>query len=144
MAPPAPVIRIRARQGWVGLNVRELWSYRELLYFFVWRDLKVRYKQTAFGALWAIIQPFLLMVVFTLFLGRISGIAPPGVPYPLFSFAGLVPWTLFAASLAGASNSLVDAANLLQKVYFPRLLLPAAATGSFLIHFRLPWPCSGC
>jgi lipopolysaccharide transport system permease protein len=103
----------------------------------VWRDLKVRYKQTAFGALWAIIQPFLLMVVFTLFLGRISGIAPPGVPYPLFSFAGLVPWTLFAASLAGASNSLVDAANLLQKVYFPRLLLPAAATGSFLIDFAI-------
>ncbi len=85
--------------------------------------------------MWAIIQPFFLMVVFTLFLGRISGIAPSGVPYPLFSFAGLVPWTLFAASLAGASNSLVDAANLLQKVYFPRLLLPAAATGSFLVDF---------
>ena len=110
---------IRPR-GRLALDLHELWSYRELLYFFVWRDLKVRYKQTAFGALWAIIQPFLLMVVFTLFLGRISGVAPAGTPYALFAFAGLVPWTLFAQSLIGASDSLVDASNLLQKVYFPR------------------------
>ncbi len=119
----------------MALNLRELWAYRELLYFFVWRDLKVRYKQTVFGALWAVIQPFMLMVVFTLFLGRISGIAPEGVPYPLFAFAGLVPWTLFSQSLIGSSDSLVGASNLIQKVYFPRLLLPVAAIGSYLLDF---------
>jgi lipopolysaccharide transport system permease protein len=119
----------------VALNLRELWAYRELAYFFVWRDLKVRYKQTFFGALWAVIQPFMLMVVFTLFLGRISGIAPVGVPYPLFAFAALVPWTLFSQSLIGSSDSLVGASNLIQKVYFPRLLLPVAATGSYVLDF---------
>ena len=128
---------IEPSRGWHRLDLRELWEYRELLYFFVWRDLKVRYKQTAFGALWAIIQPFMLMVVFSLFLGRISGIAPAGIAYPLFAFAGLVPWTLFAQSLIGSSNSLVEATNLLQKVYFPRLLLPAAATGSYLVDFAI-------
>jgi lipopolysaccharide transport system permease protein len=128
-------IVIAPSRGWHRLDLRELWEYRELLYFFVWRDLKVRYKQTAFGALWAIIQPFLLMVVFSLFLGRIGGIAPAGLAYPLFAFSALVPWTLFAQSLIGSSNSLVDATNLLQKVYFPRLLLPAAATGSYLVDF---------
>ena len=127
---------IRPR-GRLALDLRELWAYRELLYFLVWRDLKVRYKQTAFGALWAIIQPFLLMVVFTLFLGRSPVWLRPGLPYPLFAFAGLVPWTLFAQSLIGASDSLVDASNLLQKVYFPRLLLPAAATGSYLLDYAL-------
>jgi len=132
--PPA-VIRIGPRRGWVSLNLRELWSYRELGFFFVWRDLKVRYKQTLFGALWAVIQPFMLMVVFSLFLGRISGIAPAGVPYPLFAFAGLVPWTLFSQSLIGSSDSLVGASNLIQKVYFPRLLLPVAAIGSYLLDF---------
>lgn len=131
------VLRIQPHTGWVALDFRELWAYRELLYFFVWRDLKVRYKQTAFGALWAVIQPFMLMVVFTLFLGRLSGIAPEGVPYPVFAFAGLVPWTLFAQSLIGSSASLVDASNLLQKVYFPRLLLPVAAIGSYLLDFAI-------
>jgi lipopolysaccharide transport system permease protein len=130
-----PVRIIKPRKGWAPINFRELWDARELLYFFVWRDLKVRYKQTIFGALWAIIQPFMLMVVFTLFLGRISGIAPGGVPYPLFAFAGLVPWTLFAQSLIGSSDSLVESSNLIQKVYFPRLLLPAAAIGSYLLDF---------
>jgi lipopolysaccharide transport system permease protein len=133
---PAAVV-IRPHRGWVALNLRELWSYRELLYFFVWRDLKVRYKQTVFGALWAVIQPFMLMVVFTLILGRINGIAPERIPYPLFAFAGLVPWTLFAQSLIGSSGSLVDASNLLQKVYFPRLLLPAAAVGSYLLDYAI-------
>ncbi len=134
---PVSTTIIRPHHGWVALNLRELWSYRELLYFFVWRDLKVRYKQTVFGALWAVIQPFMLMVVFTLFLGRISGIAPEGVPYPVFAFAGLVPWTLFAQTLIGSSSSLVDASNLLQKVYFPRLLLPVAAVGSYLLDFAI-------
>lgn len=130
-----PVVRIEPSRGLVRLGLGELWSHRELGYFFVWRDLKVRYKQTVFGALWAIIQPVLLMLVFSLFLGQVSGIAPEGVPYPLFVFAGLVPWTLFSQSLTGASNSLVNAANLVQKVYFPRLLLPAAAVGSYVLDF---------
>ena len=128
---------IRPNRGWVSLNVREIWSYRELLYFFTWRDLKVRYKQTVFGAAWAVIQPFMMMVVFSLFLGRISGIAPAGVPYPLFAFAGLVPWTLFSSGLNGSSASLVGAANLIQKVYFPRLLLPLSAIGSYLLDFAI-------
>lgn len=126
---------IRPHPGWAALELQELWSYRELLYFFVWRDLKVRYKQTVFGAGWAVAQPFLLMVVFTLFLGRVGGLNPGGVPYPLFTYAALVPWTLFSASLIGASSSLVDSANLLQKVYFPRLLLPVAAVGSYVVDF---------
>jgi lipopolysaccharide transport system permease protein len=128
-------IRIRPHHGWVSLDWRELWSYRELGYFLVWRDLKVRYKQTVFGALWAIIQPFMLMVVFSLFLGSMRGIAPTGVPYPLFAFSGLVPWTLFSQSVTGSSNSLVGASNLIQKVYFPRLLLPISAIGSNLLDF---------
>jgi len=134
---PRETLLIRPRTGWVGIDLRELWSYRELLYFLVWRDLKVRYKQTLFGALWAVIQPVLLMIVFTLFLGRLAGIAPGGIPYPLFAFAALVPWTLFAQSVVGASSSLVDASNLLQKVYFPRLLLPIAAIASYLLDFGI-------
>lgn len=134
---PIPTLLLRPKSGWVRLNLRELWAYRELAYFLAWRDVKVRYKQTVFGAAWAVIQPFLLMVVFTLFLGRVAGIAPSGVPYPLFSFAGLVPWTLFATSLIGASDSLVGASNLIQKVYFPRLLLPVAAIGSHLLDFLI-------
>jgi lipopolysaccharide transport system permease protein len=129
------VVVIEPRHGWRHLGLAELWARRELMYFFVWRDVKVRYKQTFFGALWAIIQPFMLMVVFSLFLGRISGIAPAGVPYPLFAFVGLVPWTLFSQSLVGSSMSLVEASDLIQKVYFPRLLLPIAAIGSYLLDF---------
>jgi lipopolysaccharide transport system permease protein len=132
-----PMIVIGRRHGWRDLGLREFWAYRELLYFFIWRDLKVRYKQTAFGALWAIIQPLLLMVVFTLFLGRIKGIAPSGVPYAIFAFSGLVPWTLFSSSLSGSAGSLVSASNLLQKVYFPRLLLPTAAIGSQVVDFAI-------
>jgi lipopolysaccharide transport system permease protein len=131
----APALTIRHHRGWVGLDLRELWWFRDLLYFFVWRDVKVRYKQTAFGALWAVIQPFMLMVVFSLFLGRINGIAPEGIPYPLFAFAGLVPWTLFSSGLIGSSDSLVRASNLIQKVYFPRLILPVAEIVSYLLDF---------
>jgi lipopolysaccharide transport system permease protein len=133
----APVLRIRPHRGWAPLNLGELWAFRELLYFFVWRDLKVRYKQTAFGVGWAIAQPVLLMVVLTLFLGRLAVLAPRDVAYPLFLFAGLVPWTLFARSVAGASDSLVAASNLIQKVYFPRLLLPLSAIGSVIIDFGI-------
>lgn len=129
------VVIIRPSRGWVGLNVRELWQHRELLYFFVWRDVKVRYKQTVFGAAWAILQPFLLMVVFSIFLGRLAGVPSDNLPYPIFAYAALVPWMLFAQSIAGASDSLVLSANVVSKVYFPRLLLPVAAASSYLLDF---------
>lgn len=130
-----PVVVIGSRHGWRDLGLGELWSHRELLYFFVWRDLKVRYRQTVFGASWAVLQPVLLMLVFTVSVGRLKGVAPVGIPYPLFAFAGLVPWTLFASSLAAASNSLVNAEGIITKVYFPRLLLPFSAIGSFLVDY---------
>jgi len=134
---PRETLLIRPRTGWTSLDIGELWAYRELLFFLVWRDLKVRYRQTIFGAAWAILQPVLLMVVFTLFLGRLGGIAPSGTPYPIFVFAALVPWTLFAQSLSGASGSVVNATNLVQKVYFPRLLLPLASIASYVLDFLI-------
>lgn len=135
--PSVERIIIRPSSGWIGLGAIELWKYRDLAYFLVWRDLKVRYKQTAFGAAWAVLQPVLLMLVFSAFLGRIEGIGASGVPYPLFALAGLVPWTLFSQSLSGASNSLVNSQNLISKVYFPRLLLPLSAVASFAIDFLI-------
>jgi lipopolysaccharide transport system permease protein len=126
---------IEARHGWRELGLGEIWAHRELLYYFVWRDIKVRYKQTFFGAAWAVLQPLVLMLVFSVSLGRVPGVAPAGVPYPLFVFAGLVPWTLFSQSLIGASNSVVGGEAIITKVYFPRLLLPFAATGSFVLDF---------
>ena len=136
-SPRIATIVIEPRHGWRELGLRELWEHRELLYFFVWRDLKVRYRQTFFGAAWAVLQPFLLMVVFSVSVGRIPGIGPQGIPYPVFVFAGLVPWTLFAQGLAGASNSLVGGENIITKVYFPRLLLPGSAIASFLLDFMI-------
>lgn len=130
---PIARISIAPSSGWAGLRLRELWAHRELLYFLVWRDVKVRYKQTAFGALWAVLQPLALMTVFTLFLGQVGGLAPEGVPYALFTLTALVPWTLFSQSLIGTSDSLVAATNLIARVYFPRLLLPLASVGSFLL-----------
>lgn len=135
MATADQTIVIEPRHGWRELGIIELWQHRELLYFFVWRDLKVRYKQTFFGAAWAVLQPLLLMAVFSVSVGRIAGVGPTGTPYPLFVFAGLVPWTLFSQSLTGASNSLVGGEAIITKVYFPRLLLPFAAVGSFLLDF---------
>ena len=132
-----PVTFIRPSQGWVSLKLRELWAYRELLYFLIWRDIKVRYKQTVLGAAWAIIQPFFTMVVFSLFFGRLAGIPSDGVPYPIFSFAGLVPWTFFANGMSQSSNSLVGSANLITKVYFPRLTIPIATVFSGIIDFVL-------
>jgi lipopolysaccharide transport system permease protein len=115
--------------------LRDLWEYRELLYFLTWRDIKVRYKQTALGASWAIIQPFFTMVVFSLFFGRLAKIPSDGIPYPLFAFAALVPWTFFANGLSQSSNSLVGSAELITKVYFPRLIIPVASILSGLIDF---------
>jgi lipopolysaccharide transport system permease protein len=129
-----PLTRIAPRRGWAALGLAELWAYRELLYFLVWRDIKVRYKQTAIGAAWAILQPLVAMLVFSLFFGRLAGITPPGgVPYWAFAYAGLVPWTLFATGLSQASDSLVGSANLIRKVYFPRLAIPVAAVLASLV-----------
>jgi lipopolysaccharide transport system permease protein len=132
-----PVTTIHPATGWVRLDFGELLANRELLYFLVWRDLKVRYKQTLFGALWAILQPIGLALVLTFALGRLSGLAPAGVPYAAYVLAGLVPWTLVSQGVLRASDSLVNSANLLQKVYFPRLLLPLAAVGLHLVDYVL-------
>lgn len=130
-----PAYRIEPSRGWVHLGLHELWEYRELCYFFVWRDVKVRYKQTALGAAWALLQPFLTMVVFSVFFGRLARIASEGVAYPLFCYAALLPWFLFAHGLTHASNSLVESGNLIKRVYFPRLLLPIAAVLSGIVDF---------
>lgn len=135
--PDTPLLILRPSKGWVSLKLRELWRFRELLYFLVWRDIKVRYKQTVIGAAWAIIQPFTTMIVFSLFFGRLAGIPSDGLPYPLFSYAALVPWTFFAAGLANASNSLVGSANLIKKIYFPRLIIPISAVLSNAVDFCL-------
>ncbi|MGH7718041.1 MAG: ABC transporter permease [Gemmatimonadaceae bacterium] len=123
--------------GWVPLRLREFWESRELLYFLSWRTIKIRYKQTALGASWAVLQPFMTMVVFTLFFGRLAKIPSEGVPYPIFAFAALVPWTFFSTNLANASNSLVASANLIRKVYFPRLVIPTATVLSGLVDMGL-------
>jgi lipopolysaccharide transport system permease protein len=133
----ATTLRIAPSKGWVSLKLKELWEYRELLHFLIWRDLKVRYKQTALGAAWAIIQPFFTMVVFSLFFGRLAKVPSDNIPYPIFSFAALVPWTFFANGLTQSSNSLVGSANLITKVYFPRLTIPIASVLSGIVDFVL-------
>jgi lipopolysaccharide transport system permease protein len=132
-----PMIRIEPSRGWVSLRLHELWAYRELLYFLTWRDIKVRYKQTALGAGWAILQPFLTMVVFSIFFGRLAKIPTDGLPYPIFSYAALVPWTFFAQGLGHAANSLVGSSNLIKKIYFPRLVVPIAGVISGLVDLGL-------
>lgn len=132
-----PTITIRPSRGWVSLNLRELWNYRELLYFLTWRDIKVRYKQTVLGAAWAVIQPFFTMVVFSLFFGRLAKVPSDGIPYPVFAYCALVPWTFFAGALDRAGNSLVGSANLLTKVYFPRLVIPMSAVLAGLLDFAI-------
>jgi lipopolysaccharide transport system permease protein len=132
---PLPVVRIVPARGWVSLKLGELWAYRELLYFLVWRDVMVRYKQTALGAAWAVIQPFCTMIVFSLFFGRLAKIPSNGVPYPIFAYAALVPWTFFANGLGQSANSLVGSANLIKKVYFPRLMIPTATVLSEGVDF---------
>ena len=128
---------IEPSRGWSPIKLGALWEYRELLYFLVWRDVKVRYKQTVLGASWAILQPLLTMVVFTIFFGRLAGVPSEGVPYPIFSFAALLPWTFFAQGLAQSSNSLVGSAHLIKKVYFPRLVVPIAAVLNGAVDFAL-------
>jgi lipopolysaccharide transport system permease protein len=128
---------IEPSTGWVSLKLRELWEYRELLYFLMWRDVKVRYKQTVLGAGWAIIQPFFTMVVFSLFFGSLAKIPSDGVPYPIFSYTALVPWTFFASGLMQSSNSLVSSANLIKKIYFPRLVVPISSVLAPAVDFVL-------
>ena len=133
--PEAPLVVIEPSKSWVALNLRDIWTYRELLYFLVWRDVKVRYKQTLLGATWAIIQPLFAMLIFTLFFGRLGGIKSDGVPYPLFAYAGLLPWTFFSNAITNSGNSLVGSANLITKVYFPRIVIPAATVVAGLVDF---------
>jgi lipopolysaccharide transport system permease protein len=132
-----PVLRVQPSRGWVALKLGELWEYRELLYFLMWRDVKIRYKQTALGAAWAIIQPVFTMIVFSLFFGHLAKIDSDGVPYPIFSYAALLPWTFFANGLSQSSNSLVTSTNLITKVYFPRLIIPIATVLSGVLDFAL-------
>lgn len=133
----APVAVIEPLRGWQVVNLGEIWRYRELLYFVTWRDVKVRYKQTAIGAVWAVLQPFLTMVAFSVIFGRLMHVETGGVPYPVFSYSALLPWTFFASSLSRAGNSMVHDANLISKVYFPRLILPMAAVVSMLLDFAI-------
>lgn len=128
---------IRPTQGWASLRLGEVWEFRELLFFFVWRDVKVRYKQTVLGALWAVLQPLLTMVIFTIFFGGLARVGSDGLPYPLFSYAGILPWTFFAFGLSSAANSLVGASNLIKKVYFPRLIIPLASVLTGLVDFAV-------
>jgi lipopolysaccharide transport system permease protein len=132
-----PVLRIEPSRGWVALRVKELWEYRELLYFLVWRDIKVRYKQTALGAAWAILQPVLTMIVFTVFFGKLAKVPSDGIPYPVFVYAALLPWQLFAFALTESANSLVGNQNLIKKVYFPRLVMPLASVLAGLVDFGI-------
>lgn len=128
-------LRLEPSSGWVDIRLSELWDYRELLFFLTWRDIKVRYKQTVLGAAWAVIQPFMTMIVFSLFFGGLAGVPSDNIPYPLFSYSALIPWTLFSTSLGKSSNSLVGSTNLIKKVYFPRLVIPISSVLSNVLDF---------
>ena len=135
--PSEPLVVIQPSKRWGVLSFKDIWAYRELLFFLTWRDVKVRYKQTALGAAWAILQPLFMMLIFTIFFGRLAGVGSSGIPYPLFALAGLVPWTFFANAITASGNSLVGSANLITKVYFPRLIVPAAAMLAGFVDFVL-------
>src|SRR5712692_3763163 len=130
-------ILIEPPRRWEALGLREIWRYRELLYFFVWRDIKVRYKQTAIGAAWAVLQPFLTMIVFSLFFGKLAHIPSEGLPYPVFYYCALLPWTYFATALQNATSTVVEHQRVITKVYFPRMLLPLSAVLSGLLDFAI-------
>jgi lipopolysaccharide transport system permease protein len=135
--PETPLVVVEQRPGWRLLNLRELWQYRELLFFLAWRDVKVRYKQTVLGAAWAILQPFATMVVFSLFLGGVMHRSETSVPYPLFVFTALLPWTFFANAITTAGQSVVVSQNLVTKVYFPRIIIPMGAIAATLVDFAV-------
>ena len=135
--PEEPLVTIQPTKDWSALELRDLWAFRELLYFLTWRDVKVRYKQTTLGVAWAIIQPLLTMLIFTLFFGRLAGVPSDNIPYPIFAYAGLLPWTFFANAISNSGNSLVGNANLITKVYFPRMIIPGAAVTAGLVDFAI-------
>jgi len=135
--PEKPVVSIRGGRNWTGLDLPSLWAHRDLFYFLIWRDVKVRYKQTALGVTWAVLQPVLTMVVFTLLFGRLAHVPSDGKPYPIFVYAGLLPWNFFATAVDNSSNSLVGNSALITKVYFPRLVIPSAAVGAALVDFAI-------
>jgi len=132
-----PVVQIAARRGWMALDLGELWAYRELLYFFIWRDIKVRYKQTVIGAAWAVLQPLMTMLVFSLFFGMLAKIPSQGLPYPVFYYCALLPWTYFATAMQSATNIVVEQQRVITKVYFPRVVLPIASVLSGLVDFAI-------
>jgi lipopolysaccharide transport system permease protein len=133
--PERPILTITPSRGWVALNLVEVWAHRELLFFLTWRDIKVRYKQTALGAIWAIIQPLFPMLIFTLFFGRLAKVPSDGIPYSIFAYAGLLPWTYFASAIGNSSTSIVGSSNLISRVYFPRMIIPSAAVLASLVDF---------
>ncbi len=135
--PCEPFVVIEPQRSWLKLRLKELWDYRELLYFLAWRDIKVRYKQTALGVTWAVLQPLLAMAVFTLIFGRLEGATADGLPYPLFAYSGLLLWVFFANAVTNSGNSLVTSSNLITKVYFPRMIIPAAAVAAGTLDFVL-------
>ncbi len=132
-----PMTIIRPLRGWRAINLGELWAYRELLYFLTWRDIKIRYKQTVLGFAWAILQPFMMMVVFSLFFGNLLKVPSEGIPYPLFNYAAMLPWTLFAQGITRSSESLVANVNMVQKVYFPRLIMPLSGVLAPVVDFTI-------
>jgi lipopolysaccharide transport system permease protein len=132
-----PVQIIAPARGWVPIRLRELWEYRELLYFLIWREVKIRYKQATLGVAWAVLQPFLTMVIFSIVFGRFAGLPSDGLPYPVFAFCALLPWQLFAFALTESSNSVVANQRLITKVYFPRVMMPIAAVGVGLLDFAI-------
>ena len=135
LLPENPVVIIEPSKSWVALNLRDLWQYRDLLYILTMRDIKVRYKQTLLGAAWAIIQPLFTMLIFTLFFGKLAGMPSDGIPYPIFAYAGLLPWTFFSNAVTNSGNSLVGNSNLITKIYFPRMIIPMASVASGLLDF---------
>src|SRR5271157_4379856 len=135
--PDQPLISIRPSRTWVALNLRDLWAYRELLFFLTWRDVQVRYKQTVLGAAWAILQPLATMLVFSLFFGKVAGNPSSNVPYSLFVLAGLVPWMFFSNAIAQAGQSVVGNQNLVTKIYFPRLMIPMGAVAAGLVDLAI-------
>jgi len=135
--PDTPLVTIEPGKNWGARELRDIWAYRDLLYFLTWRDVKVRYKQTALGVAWAVLQPLLTMVIFTFFFGRLAGVPSDNVPYPIFAYAGLLPWTFFSNAISNSGNSLVGNANLITKVYFPRMIIPMAAVAAGLVDLAI-------
>ena len=135
--PDVRVIEIEPSRGWAALDLQEVWEYRELVWFLIWRDIKVRYKQASLGIAWAVIQPVMTMLVFTLIFGRLAQLPSDGLPYPVFTFTALLPWQLFSGALTGSANSVVNSASLISKVYFPRLVIPIASVMATLVDFSI-------